>query len=202
MVDYMDNPPNKKKAALYARVSTTDQNLDNQLNDLREYASRREYIIFKEYNDLGISGAKNSRPALNSLLEDAHKRKFDVVIVHKLDRFGRSLKDLLTNIDKLNSCGIDFVSYSQSGIDTTSSSGRLMFQMIGAFAEFERSLIQDRVKTGMKTARLAGKLIGRPRVVYDKEQISKLRQNGASIRDISRQTGISKSKVSNILKCP
>ena len=144
------------RAALYARVSTlSGQNPEVQLAELREYASRRGWAIAGEYVDRGISGAKESRPALNRLMGDAHRRKFDAVLVWKLDRFARSLKQLVNALAEMEALGIAFVSL-RDNLDLSTPSGRLMFQIIGAMAEFERALIQERVRAGLRHARAQG----------------------------------------------
>lgn len=141
------------KAALYARVSTLDkQNPDVQLRELRNFVSARKWKLTAEYVDIGISGSKDSRPFLNKLMADAHQRAFDVLLVWKLDRFGRSLKHLVNAIADLEALGVAFISL-RDHFDLTTPSGRLMFQIIGAMAEFERALIQERVRAGIATAR-------------------------------------------------
>jgi DNA invertase Pin-like site-specific DNA recombinase len=133
-----------------------------QLSELREYASRRGWGITSEYVDQGVSGSKESRPQLNQLMADAHRRKFDGVLVWKIDRFGRSLKHLVNALADLCAYGVAFISF-RDNLDLSTPSGRLMFQIIGAMAEFERSLIQERVKAGLRNARAKGKKFGRPR---------------------------------------
>jgi DNA invertase Pin-like site-specific DNA recombinase len=151
------------RAAIYARVSTANNGQDPtlQTRELREYCERRGWSITSEYVDVGVSGSKEKRPELNKLVSDAHRRRFDVVLVWKLDRFGRSLRHLVNSLAELESLGIDFVSL-RDNLDLTTPSGRLMFQIIGAMAEFERALIQERVKAGMRNARAKGRRIGRP----------------------------------------
>jgi len=173
------------RVAIYARVSTTNgQSPEMQLLNLREYASRRGWEVFAEYVDSGISGAKESRPELNRLMADAHRRHFDLVLCWKVDRFGRSLKHLVNALADLDSYGIAFVSL-RDNLDLSTPSGRLMFQIIGAMAEFERSLIQERVRAGLRNAKLKGKILGRPPMTLDRERIARLRASGASIREIS-----------------
>src|ERR1022692_2272830 len=136
------------RVALYARVSTLNgQDPEMQLSELREYASRRGWTITSEYVDQGVSGSKESRPQLNQLVADAHRRRFDAVLVWKIDRFGRSLKHLVNALADLCAYGVAFISF-RDNLDLSTPSGRLMFQIIGAMAEFERSLIQERVKAG------------------------------------------------------
>ena len=151
------------RVALYARVSTLNgQSPEMQLAELREYVFRRGWETFGEYVDSGISGSKESRPELNRLMADAHTRRFDVVLVWKVDRFGRSLKHLVNALADLDAYGVAFVSL-RDNLDLSTPSGRLMFQIIGAMAEFERSLIQERVRAGLRNAILKGKTLGRPR---------------------------------------
>ena len=188
------------RVAIYARVSTTNgQSPEMQLSDLREYASRRGWEVFAEYVDNGVSGAKESRPELNRLMADAHRRHFDVVLCWKVDRFGRSLKHLVNALADLDSYGIAFVSL-RDNLDLSTPSGRLMFQIIGAMAEFERSLIQERVRAGLRNAKLRGKKLGRPPLALDCSRIARLRASGASIRTISAQLGVSASTVHKTLQ--
>lgn len=174
--------------ALYARVSTLhgQQDPEMQLSELREYATRRGLSIHEEYVDKGISGSKESRPALNRLMADAQRCRFDAVLVWKIDRFGRSLKHLVNSLADLSAYGIVFISL-RDNLDLSTPSGRLMFQIIGAMAEFERALIQERVRAGLRNARAKGKKIGRPRLPVDPAEILLLRSQGASWRSISGQ---------------
>lgn len=146
------------KAAIYARVSTDEQNIDIQLDLMRTYCERANppLEIYKEYVDKGISGMKESRPAFDELLKDMRDKKFNVVMVYKLDRLGRSLKHILSLFEEFNNKGIHFVAISQN-IDTTSAAGRLQMQIIGAFAEFERNIISERTREGLKKAVNVGK---------------------------------------------
>ena len=183
------------RVAIYARVSTTNgQTPEMQLSDLREYASRRGWKVFAEYVDNGVSGAKESRPELNRLMADAHRRHFDIVLCWKIDRFGRSLKHLVNALADLDSYGIAFVSL-RDNLDLSTPSGRLMFQIIGAMAEFERSLIQERVRAGLRNARIKGKTLGRPRRVVSGDQMARLREQGASFREIAKAVGASPGTV-------
>ena len=156
------------RVALYARVSTSNghQDPEMQLAELREYAGRRGWQIVEEFTDQGVSGCKESRPALNRLMADAHSRKFDAVLVWKIDRFGRSLKHLVNALAELAALGVAFISL-RDNLDLSTPSGRLMFQIIGAMAEFERALIQERVRAGLRNARAKGRRLGRPRVIVD-----------------------------------
>lgn len=151
------------KTALYARVSTTNHGQDpaTQTRELREYCERRGFEIAGEYVDAGISGTKDSRPELNRLMNDAAKRRFDVVAVWRFDRFARSTSHLLRALEQFRALGIDFVSFSEN-VDTSTPTGKMVFTVLGAVAELERSLIAERVRAGMRNARAKGKRIGRP----------------------------------------
>jgi DNA invertase Pin-like site-specific DNA recombinase len=178
------------RVAIYARVSTlTSQDPEVQLRDLREYASRRGWKIAEEYVDQGVSGARETRPALNRLMKDAGRRKFDGVLVWKLDRFGRSLRHLVNALAELEARGVSFVSLGDN-IDLSTPAGRLMFQIIGAMAEFERALIQERVRAGLRNARAKGKRLGRPRRPINIEEVEKMRGVGLGERAIARELGI------------
>ncbi len=184
------------RAAIYARVSTSNQGQDPtmQTRELREYCERRGWTVAGEYVDTA-SGAKDSRPELNRLLADVHQRKCDAVLVWKLDRWGRSLRHLVNSLAELESRGITFVTL-RDNLDLSTPAGRLMFQVIGAMAEFERALIAERVKAGMRHARAKGRKIGRPaRVPVSeqlKEQIISAYQDGdGSLRTIAARFGTS-----------
>src|SRR5437660_6239224 len=165
-----------KRVALYARVSTSNgqQDPEMQLRELREYARLRDLAVVGEYIDK-MTGSKDSRPALNRLMADASQRKFDAVLVWKIDRWGRSLKHLVTSLAELDAYGVAFVSLRDS-LDLSTPSGRL--KLLGAMAEFERSLIQERVKAGLRNARAKGKKLGRPRAPVDESQVTSLRDSG------------------------
>lgn len=179
------------RVALYARVSTLShgQDPEMQLAELREYAARRGWVISSEYVDEGISGTVESRPQLNRLMTDAHRRSFDAVLVWKIDRFGRSLKHLVNALADLSAYGVAFVSL-RDNIDLSTASGRLMFQIIGAMAEFERSLIQERVKAGLRNARNKGKRLGRPLAVVNYSEIERLRASGLGWRTVAKKMGL------------
>ena len=153
--------PLVRSVAIYARVSTRDQNCELQLRELGQYAERRGWLVVGEYVD-HISGSKDSRPHLNRLMADAHQRRFDAVIVWKIDRFGRSLKHLVTALGDLAAYGVAFVSL-RDNLDLSTPSGRLMFHVVAAMAEFERELIRERVRAGLANARPKGKRLGRRR---------------------------------------
>ena len=187
----MTNSTTSMRVALYGRVSTTDKGQDPemQLRELREYCERRGWKIAQEYVDAGVSGSKDSRPALNRLMADAHSRKFDTVLVWKIDRWGRSLKHQVTSLADLDAVGVAFVSL-RDNLDLGTPSGRLMMQLLGAMAEFERALIQERVKAGLRTARAKGKRLGRPRVFVSEDRIQMLRGLGVSWREIAEELGV------------
>src|SRR5579863_10101272 len=179
------------RVAIYARVSTTGhgQDVSMQTRELRQFAEARGWTLTGEYVDAGVSGAKDSRPELNRLMADAKRRRFDVVLVWKLDRFGRSLRHLVNALAEFESLNIAFVSLSDN-LDLSTASGRLMFNIIGAMAEFERTLIQERVKAGIRNARAKGTRIGRPSKTVDLTTVAKLRSEGASWRAISARLGV------------
>jgi DNA invertase Pin-like site-specific DNA recombinase len=187
----------RKIAAIYARVSTLEQNCEVQLQDLRRFASQR-FAPGREYIDVGVSGAQRHRPQLDMLMTDARKRLFDVVLVWKFDRFARSLKHLIESLDDFSSLGIDFVSYTE-GVDTTTPSGQLLFHIVGAVAQFERDLIAERVRAGMAHARAMGKHIGRPRAAVDTVAVRTLRSEGKSLRSIATTLRIPVSRVRRAL---
>lgn len=191
------NQRSLKVAALYARVSTLDQNCDLQLEDLRRYASQR-FSRYIEYVDRGVSGTQRRRPQLDALMQAAHQRKFDVVVVWKFDRFARSVKHLVDSLEEFSALGIDFISYTE-GIDTTTPTGQLLFHMVGAVAQFERDLIVERVRAGMAHARAMGKRIGRPRAQVDLEQVVLFRNQGKSLRAIARLLAVPVSRVRRAL---
>src|SRR5690348_14254162 len=179
------------RTAIYARVSTQDQTRESQLRELREYAARRGWMIACEYVDTGWSGAKASRPQLDRLMLDASKRDFDAVLVYKLDRFGRSVRNCLDGIEALRAHGVRFLAISQN-IDTDESNptSRLMIHILAAVAEFERELIRERVCAGVRNARQKGKRLGRPKRVFDRQRALELRQQGRSLPQIARELGV------------
>ena len=156
----------QKKVAIYVRVSTKDQSVDMQLNDLERYTRERGLSIFKIYKDNGISGTKDNRPGLNQLMEDTRKRRFDAVLVWRFDRFARSTKHLVTALYEFRNLGIDFISY-QENIDTSSPLGEAIFTIISAMSKLERDIIAERVKGGLRKARAKGKRLGRPKSRVD-----------------------------------
>jgi DNA invertase Pin-like site-specific DNA recombinase len=181
----------KQRVAVYARVSTarSGQDPEMQMRELREYVHRRGWEIVGDYVDVGISGSKDCRPELNRLMADAHKRRFDSVVVWKFDRFARSVSHLLRALETFHALGIDFVSLSEQ-VDTSTPMGRMGFTVLGAVAEPERSLIVERVKAGLRNAQAKGKPLGRPRKVVDAARIAILRAQGRSWREIVTEAGI------------
>ena len=177
---------------MYARVSTLNgQAPEMQLSELREYACRRGWTITSEFVDQGVSGSKESRPELNQLMADTHRRKFDGVLVWKIGRFGRSLTHLVNALADLCAYGVAFISF-RDNLDLSTPSGRLMFQIIGAMAEFERLLIQERVKAGLRNARAKGKKFGRPHAQVDAGVVAALRSKGFSWSQVCRTLDVSK----------
>ena len=179
------------KVALYSRVSTSEQNATMQLEELRDYCKRRQWQIAEEFTDAGVSGSKESRPALNRLFYDAKRRKFDAVLVYRYDRFARSLRQLVNALTEFDALGIHFVSLHE-GVDTSTPNGRLVFGIFASIAEFERELIRSRVRSGLAAARARGKRLGRPKVTVDSARVVALRRAGCSWREITLQTGWTK----------
>jgi DNA invertase Pin-like site-specific DNA recombinase len=177
------------RVAIYARVSTKDQSCNLQLRDLETYCTARKFKLFREYIDVGESGAKDSRPELNKLMADARKRKFDTILVWRFDRFARSTKHLLLALEEFRSLGIQFVSY-QENIDTTSPLGQALFTIVSAVAQLERDLIRERVNAGIRHARASGKRLGRPRRFVDTEQLIRLKGDGLSLREMAKKLEI------------
>jgi DNA invertase Pin-like site-specific DNA recombinase len=184
------------RLAIYARVSTSNhgQDVNLQLRELRQFAEARGWEVAGEYVDAGVSGTKDSRPELNRLMADAHKRRFEVVCVWRFDRFARSVSHLLRALETFKSLGIDFVSFSEQ-MDTSTPAGKMVFTVLGAVAELERSLIVERVRAGLRNARAKGKRLGRPRVAVDSARIAGLRAQGLSWPRIARELGVSVGSV-------
>jgi DNA invertase Pin-like site-specific DNA recombinase len=169
-----------------------------QVRELREYCERRNWQIAGEYVDTGISGAKDSRPELNKLLADAHRRRFDALVVWKFDRFARSVSHLLRALETFNALGVAFVSLSEQ-IDTSTPTGKMVFTVLGAVAELERSLIAERVRAGLRNAKAKGTRLGRPRIRVDVSRVTRLRAEGRTVREIADALGISRSLVHKTL---
>jgi DNA invertase Pin-like site-specific DNA recombinase len=187
-----------KRAALYLRVSTLDQHPESQLHDLRGLAAQRGFQIVQECTDR-LSGAKAKRPGLDQLLADARQGKFDVVLVWAFDRIARSVRHFLEVLDELNRLNIEFVSFREN-IDTGGPLGRAMVVIIGAIAELERNLIIERVRAGMRRARLEGQRIGRPRLEIDSQALRRDRAQGHSLSQLAKIHRISKASVIRFLQ--
>ncbi len=177
------------RIGIYARVSTKDQSCELQLRDLRTYCAARGFEPAREYIDVGHSGAKESRPELNKLMEDARKRRFDAIVVWRFDRFARSTKHLLLALEEFRSLGIQFISY-QENMDTSSPLGQALFTIVAAVAQLERDLIRERVSAGIRNARANGKKLGRPMRAVDRDQILRMRAEGQSLQHIADTLGI------------
>src|SRR6266404_8578975 len=177
----------KTKVAIYARVSTVNGGQDPtmQTRELEEYCHRRGWHVFDTYVDNGFSGKKDSRPQLNRMMQDAHERRFDVVVVWRFDRFARSVSHLLRALDTFNTQGIQFVSLSEQ-VDTSTPTGKMIFTVLGAVAELERNLIVERVRAGLRHARSKGKKLGRPKKSVDAAQVRSMRTAGESWRTIAK----------------
>jgi DNA invertase Pin-like site-specific DNA recombinase len=188
-----------KRAALYLRVSTVDQNPETQALDLRQFAVQRGLEIVQTYTDHGVSGTKARRPALDKMMEDARRRRFDVVVVWACDRLARSTKHLLQVLDELNGFGIQFLSQREA-IDTEGALGRAIIVIVSAIAELERSLIVERVRAGMRRAKLEGRQIGRARLDIDREQVVIDRRAGMSLTLVARKHSISRASVCRLMK--
>lgn len=186
--------PTIKRVCLYARVSTSNghQDPELQLRELRAFAAARGWTLTGEFTDVGVSGSKDRRPKLDLLMAGAKSRAFDILLVWKLDRFARSLKHLVTALAEFEALGVQFVSL-RDNLDLTTPSGRLMFHVIGAMAEFERALIQERVRAGLRNARAKGKRLGRPTVSIPTAKVQRLRAQGLSWSRIAEATGVAKA---------
>lgn len=185
----MTTSPAKRRAATYLRVSTRDQDVGMQRHETRDLAERRGWTIHEEYEDKA-SGASSNRPALVELRAAARRRAFDVLIVYRTDRVFRSLRELLLVIDELGELGIGFVSVHEP-FDTTTSAGRLLLQVVGAFAEFERNVLRERTRSGLELARRKGKTLGRPRAAIDRELVDTMRRRGMKMPAIAKHFGVS-----------
>ncbi len=189
----------KNKTALYCRVSTNDQKTDMQLTDLRKFSSDRNLIIYNEYLDNGISGSIKKRPALDKLMSDAKKKKFDVILVWRFDRFARSSRHLVEALHTFRHLDIQFISYNEN-IDTGSPLGEAMFTIISAMAQLERDIIRERVKAGLKNARNKGKTLGRPKANIDLSRAKEMQNDGDSMRSISIKLRIPRTTLIRALK--
>jgi len=187
-----------KRVAIYLRVSTVDQHPETQLYDLRNLAAQRGYEVVKEYTDK-ISGSKARRPGLDELLSDAGRHRFDVVLVWAFDRMARSVRHLLETLDDLNQLGIEFISFREN-IDTGGPLGRAIVVIVGAIAELERNLIIERVRAGMRRAKLEGRQIGRRPLDVNRAGILSDRDRGLSLSEVAKAHGISRAMVSKVVR--
>ena len=188
-----------KRAALYVRVSTVDQHPETQLHDLRQFAAQRGLTIVQEYVDHGFCGARARRPALDRMMEDARRHRFDVLLVWSCDRLARSTKHLLQTLDELSGFGIQFLSQREA-IDTEGPLGRAIIVIVSAMAELERCIIIERVRAGMRRARLEGRQIGRARLDIDRQQVVLDRRSGMSLTQVARKHSISRASVCRLVK--
>jgi DNA invertase Pin-like site-specific DNA recombinase len=186
------------RVVLYLRVSTTDQSLDLQRNELTDFAKARGWQIVKTYEDFGVSGTTANRPQLKELMRDARARRFDVLCVFKLDRFARSLKDLVSMLQELSDLGVQFVSLRDQ-IDMTTAAGRFMLHLLGAFGELEAALIRERVMAGLENAKRKGKTLGRPKLRND-AAIRALRARGMTYREIGNELNAGRGAIYRALK--
>jgi DNA invertase Pin-like site-specific DNA recombinase len=189
-----------KQVAFYLRVSTGEQTTENQRRELEHVARHRGWSVVAVYQDQGMSGAKSrkKRPQFDRMLKDAVRGKFDILAAWAVDRLGRSLQDLVVSLGELRAAGVDLFLHQQA-VDTTTPSGRAMFQMLGVFAEFERAMIQERIKAGLARARAEGRHLGRPKVQADEQNIVEAIRSGLSVRKTARRFGVSPAKVQRVM---
>ncbi len=191
-----------KRVAIYARVSTNGQTVTNQLRELRQVAKHQGWKVVGEFIDRGVSGAKGraQRPQFDKLCNAATRREIDLIMSWSVDRLGRSLQHLVTFLGEIHAKGVDLYLHQQ-GVDTSTPAGKALFQMCGVFAEFERSMIQERVKAGLARARAQGKTLGRPRVAASIERkVRTHRTKGMGIKAIAKKLGIGTGTVQRIVK--
>src|SRR6267143_2910357 len=177
------------RIGIYARVSTKDQSCELQVRDLRAYCVARGFESVRDYVDVGQSGAKDSRPELNKLMDDARKRQFDAIVVWRFDRFARSTKHLLLALEEFRSLGIQFISY-QENMDTSSPLGQALFTIVSAVAQLERELIRERVTAGIRNARAHGKKLSRPKRIVSQDRILQMRAEGQTLEQIAENLGV------------
>jgi DNA invertase Pin-like site-specific DNA recombinase len=195
----MGSTERMKRAGIYVRVSTADQHVESQLYDLRELAKQRGFQVVKEYEDRGISGSKARRPGLDALMADARKKRFDVVLVAAFDRLARSTKHFLEVIDELSALGIEFIS-AREGIDSSSPMGRFFTILVGCMAEAEKCMLVERIRSGMRRAKLEGKRLGRAPLQVNRALLLRDRERGLSLNQLAKAHGISKASVCRVLK--
>ena len=192
-----------KRVVIYARVSTLDQTVDNQLIELRDHCSKMGWEVIKEYKDEGLSGtlSRDKRPAFNEMIKDGYRKKFELVVCWDISRLGRSMKELIMFLSDMKDRDIGICSVRQ-GFDTSTTMGEMMFQFVGILSSWEREMIRERTLAGLDRAKKEGKTLGRKTVIDDNKvsHIRKLRSVGRSLRDIASEVGVSKGTVSNVLK--
>jgi DNA invertase Pin-like site-specific DNA recombinase len=188
-----------KKAAIYARVSTPDQHLEAQLYDLRDLAAKRGYAVIREFEDRGVSGSKSKRAGLDAMLSSARRREFDVLLVAAFDRIARSTKNFVEIVDELNELGIEFVS-AREAIDTSGPMGRMFITLVGSIAELERSLITERIRAGMRRARLEGQRLGRAPLDIDRHTLVRDRLAGMSLTKVANKYRVSRASVVRLVR--
>ena len=188
-----------KRAGLYCRVSTVDQHPETQLSELRQFAAHKGFTVVGEYTDHGYSGARARRPELDRMMDDARRHRFDVLLVWSCDRLARSTKHLLQTIDELNGMGIQFLSQREA-IDTEGALGRAIIVIVSAMAELERCILIERVRAGMRRARLEGRQIGRSRLDVNRQQVVDDRRSGMSLTQVAKKHGISRASVCRLMK--
>ena len=192
-----------KRVAIYVRVSTLDQTVDNQLIELRDHCSKMGWEVIKEYKDEGLSGtlSRDKRPAFNEMIKDGYRKKFELVVCWDISRLGRSMKELIMFLSDMKDRDIGICSVRQ-GFDTSTTMGEMMFQFVGILSSWEREMIRERTLAGLDRAKKEGKTLGRKTVIDDDKvsHIRKLRSIGRSLRDIASEVGVSKGTVSNVLK--
>ena len=188
-----------KKAAIYARVSTPDQHLETQLYDLRKLAAQRGFEVVREYADRGISGSKARRAGLDAMMQDSRRGEFSVVLVAAFDRIARSTKNFLEIVDELNDLNVEFVS-AREAIDTSGPMGRMFLTMVGSIAELERSLIVERIKAGMRRAKMEGQRLGRAPLSVDRNALVRDRLSGMSLTQVAKRHRVSRATVVRLVR--
>lgn len=188
-----------KRTAIYCRVSTKDQTTENQKRDLIRYCEQRELTIVEIFEDQGVSGSKQNRPALDDMMAKARQGAFDTVFVWKFDRFARSTRHLITALSEFQELGIDFISYNE-GVDTSTSVGKMVFTFLSAIAEFERNMIIERTHAGLTRAKAEGKHCGRPKIAFDSNMANKLRAQGFGFKKIAITMNLSVGTVFSYFK--
>lgn len=187
-----------KTVAIYARVSTKEQTPENQLLDLRRYAAAHNWTVQAEYVDHGVSGTKESRPALNLMMDAVRKRKVDCILVWRFDRFARSIGHLVLALEEMRARGVQFVSY-QENIDTSTPLGKAVYLIVGAVAELERNIIIERIHCSLRRARAEGKVLGRRPTLFAKD-VTPLRAQGVPVPEIAKRFGVTRQTVYNVLR--